>query len=84
MRDINKENIKRLKEIFKKEGCLYKEPLKYHIPIIIDIRELNQAIKYSNSDTILNTLLDNPGELLLLLKFPPNIYIECLNGKHHI
>jgi len=41
IRDINRENIERLKEIFKEEGYLRKEPLEYYIPIIINIRELN-------------------------------------------
>ena len=84
IRDINRENIKRLKEIFKKKRCLRKKPPEHHIPVIIDIGELNQAIKYSNSNTTLNTLLDNPGELPPLLKFPPNTHIECFNSKHRI
>jgi len=41
IKDINKENIERLKEIFKEEGYLHKEPLEYYIPIVIDIGELN-------------------------------------------
>ncbi|XTI95657.1 hypothetical protein V2W45_1256517, partial [Cenococcum geophilum] len=41
IRDINRENMERLKEIFKEEGCLRKELLKRHIPVIIDIREPN-------------------------------------------
>ena len=41
IRDINRENIERLKEIFKEEGCLRKELLEYYVPVIIDIRELN-------------------------------------------
>ena len=84
IRDINRENIERLKEIFKEEGYLYKELLEHYIPVIINIGELNQAIKYNSSDTTLNTLLDNLGELLPLLKFPPNTHIKCLNNKHHI
>jgi hypothetical protein len=84
IRDINKENIERLKEIFKEEGYLYKELLKHYMPVIIDIKKLNQAIKCSGSNTTLNTLLDNPGELLPLLKFPPNTRIKCLNNKHRI
>ena len=84
IRDINRENIERLKEIFKEEGYLRKEPPECYIPIVIDIRELNQAIKYSNSDTTLDTLLDNLGELPPLLEFPPNTRIKCLNSKHRI
>ena len=41
IRDINRENIERLKEIFKEEGCLRKEPPEYYMPVIINIRELN-------------------------------------------
>ncbi|XTI95666.1 hypothetical protein V2W45_1255859, partial [Cenococcum geophilum] len=84
IRDINRENIERLKKIFKEEGCLRKELLEHYVPIIINIRELNQAIKYSNSNTTLNTLLDNLGELLPLLKFPPNTRIKYLNSKYYI
>jgi hypothetical protein len=84
MRDINRENVERLKEIFEEEGCLRKEPPERHVPVVIDIRELNRAIECSDSDTTLDTLLDNPGELPPLLKFPPNTRIECLNGKHRI
>ena len=84
IRDINRENIERLKEIFKEEGCLHKEPPERHIPVVINIRELNQAIKCSDSNTTLDILLDNPEELPPLLKFPPNTRIKCLNNKHHI
>ena len=84
IRDINRENIERLKEIFKEEGCLRKELLERHMPIIIDIGELNRAIECSNSNTTLDTLLDNLEELPPLLKFPPNTRIECLNGKYRI
>jgi len=41
IRDINRENIERLKEIFKEEGYLRKELLERYMPIIINIRELN-------------------------------------------
>ena len=41
IRDINRENVERLKEIFKEEGYLYKELLERYIPVIINIRELN-------------------------------------------
>jgi len=84
IRDINRENIERLKEIFKEEGYLYKELPERYMPIIINIRELNWAIKYSNSDITLDTLLDNLKELPPLLKSPPNIYIKCLNSKYYI
>ena len=84
IKDINKENIERLKEIFEEEECLRKELPKYYMPIVIDIKELNQAIKYSDSDITLDTLLDNLGKLLPLLKFPPNMYIEYLNSKYRI
>jgi hypothetical protein len=70
IRDINRENIKRLKEIFKEEGYLYKELPERYVPIIINIRELNRVIKYSNSNITLDILLNNLGELLPLLKFP--------------
>ena len=84
IRDINRENIERLKEIFKEEGCLRKESLERYVPIIINIRELNQAIECSNSDITLDILLDNLEELLPLFKFPPNTRIKCLNSKYHI
>ena len=84
IRDINRENVERLKEIFKEEGCLRKELLERHVPIIINIRELNRAIECSDSDITLDTLLDNLGELPPLLEFPPNTRIKCLNGKHRI
>ncbi|XTI83623.1 hypothetical protein V2W45_1225730, partial [Cenococcum geophilum] len=41
IRYINRENVKRLKEIFKEEGCLRKEPLECFMPVIINIRGLN-------------------------------------------
>jgi len=84
IRDINKENVERLKEIFKEEGCLRKELPEHYMPVIINIRELNRAIKCSDSNTTLDTLLDNPKELLPLLKFPPNTRIKYLNGKYRI
>ena len=84
IRDINRENIERLKKIFKEEGCLCKELLERYIPIIIDIRELNRAIKCSNSDTTLDILLDNLEKLPPLLKFPPNTRIKYFNSKHCI
>ena len=84
IKDINRENVERFKEIFKEEGCLRKELLERYIPIIINIRELNRAIKYSNSNTTLDILLDNLEELPPLLKFPPNTRIKYLNSKYRI
>jgi len=76
--------MKRLKEIFKEEECLRQELLERHMPIIINIRELNRAIKCSNGDITLDTLLDNIKELPPLLKFLPNTRIKCFNSKHRI
>ena len=84
IRDINRENVERLKEIFKEERYLRKEPPECHVPVVIDIGELNQAIECSNSNMTLNILLDNLKELPPLLKFPPNIHIKYLNSKHYI
>jgi hypothetical protein len=59
IKDINRENVERLEKIFKEEGCLRKELLERYIPIIINIRKLNRAIKCSNSNTTLDILLNN-------------------------
>jgi len=84
IRDINRENIERLKEIFKEEGCLRQELLERYMLIIINIRELNWAIKCNNGDITLDTLLDNLKELPPLLKFPPNMCIKYFNSKYYI
>lgn len=84
MRDINKKNVERLKDIFEVEGCLRMEPER-HVPAVVSLAALTRAIEFTASPQVsLDKLLDNPKELPPLLKFPPNVHIECLSGKHRI
>ena len=52
IKDINRKNIKRLKGIFKEEGYLLKELTEYYMPTIINIANLNRAIKFTVSNNI--------------------------------
>jgi Protein of unknown function (DUF3723) len=84
MRDIDKKNIDRLKNIFDEQGFLRAEPERY-IPAIVSMTDLAKAIEFTASPSVsIDKLLDNPKELPPLLKFPPGVHIECLTGKHRI
>jgi Protein of unknown function (DUF3723) len=84
MRDIDKKNIDRLKDIFNEQGCLQTEPER-HIPAIVSMTDLARAIEFTASPSVsIDKLLDNPKELPPLLKFPSGVYIKCLTDKHYI
>lgn len=84
MRDIDKKNIDRLKNIFDEQQCLQAEPER-HVPAIVSMTDLARAIEFTASPSVsIEKLLDNPKELPVLLKFPPGVHIECLTGKHRI
>ena len=84
MKEIDEKNVERLKCIFEEGGCLREAPER-HVPAIIRSADLAAAVKFTASpDVSLEKLLNNPKELPPLLKFPPNVHIECLSGKHRI
>ncbi|OAL33366.1 hypothetical protein AYO20_07377 [Fonsecaea nubica] len=84
IRDLDRANVERLKAIYEEEGCLREGPER-HVPAIISLADLTRAIEFTGtSEVSLDRLLDNPKELPPLLKFPPNVHIECLTGKHRI
>ena len=81
MRAENEKIIKLLKEKFKKEEYYYLKPRNY-IPIIIKPSDFLSILKLL--ELIPNSLLENPREILLHLKFPLDFRLLCLYSQQHI
>ena len=80
-RDVDKKNIKRLKRIFERQGCLRLSPSN-HVPAIIAEQDLKVVLQHSGKtlEDLLNSAQDAPPKLTL----PPNYMLECLHGQHRI
>lgn len=69
VRDYDKKNVARLRDIFKTEGCQREIP-EHFIPAIIDRSMLDSAWQKC----------ERPSELLL----PAGYIVRCLHGKHRV
>ena len=80
-RELNQNNLERLKKCFRTEGCRRLE-WENHIPAIIEGSQLDDAIVDSDisADRLLSNLSDNYPEL----KFPAGYQLECLHGRHRV
>ena len=80
-RELSRENVDRLKEIFRTESVRRLEP-RNHIPAVVDHSHLDAALKAS--DVAGEILLNNPESGPPELQFPPRYRVTCLHGGHRI
>jgi hypothetical protein len=81
LRGVDRKNIKRLKRIFARQGCLRLSPPN-HVPAIIIEQDLNVALQYLGRTLkdLLYSAQDAPPKLTLPLKY----MLKCLHGQHRI
>ncbi|CAD6446248.1 f68f9563-ded7-4069-bc2f-2a3b06713e93 [Sclerotinia trifoliorum] len=80
-RELNQENVERLKELFQKDITRRLDP-KNRIAAEINEIDLNEAIRTSNTsaELLMNIHDENPPFLI----FPSNYQLTCLHGRHRI
>ncbi|KAF7856811.1 hypothetical protein EAF04_009574 [Stromatinia cepivora] len=80
-RELDQENVKRLKELFQKDIIRRLDP-KNRIAAEINEIDLNEAIRTSNTSAEL--LMNNHDNNPPFLKFPSNYQLTCLHRRHRI
>lgn len=78
-RELDRDNVKRLKEIF--ELNINRLDPQNHIPALIKNSVLEQATQAAG--TTVHALLENSMAQLPFLVFSPDV-LKCLHGKHRI
>jgi hypothetical protein len=81
-RDLDEQNIERLKRLFRGERGCRSEDLQNHIPAVIDQHQLDAALRASGI-TADRLLANSPGGYAEI-DFPPDFRLECLHGRHRI
>ena len=78
---LRPKNVRRLKEIFKTEGCS-RLPPEHHVAAIISQQELDNSLQRSNTsqEALLRTINEEPPKLELPTARP----LQCLNGQHRL
>ena len=80
-KNLNSENVDRLKRLFRGErGCL-PDNLLNHIPATIPENQLQQVLTFSGVSR--HQLLSDSGKPVRL-EFPPGFHLECLRGRHRV
>ena len=81
VRELDPNNVERLKKCFRTEGC-HRLEIENHIPAIIDESLLNDALRASGKSR--SELLCQNGESYVELKFLVGCQLACLHGQHRI
>lgn len=78
-RELDQENLERLKECFKKGQC--DRVLRNHLPAVIDQSQLDKALRDSkvSAKTLLSNTDPHPH-----LEFPAGFQLYCLHGRHRV
>ncbi|KAH7108866.1 hypothetical protein B0J11DRAFT_602052 [Dendryphion nanum] len=80
-RELSRENVERLKEVFQTDHVRRLEPRNY-VPAIVEQTDLDNALQasgFSVTDLLTNTDGNPPT-----LKFPSRYRLTCLHGRHHL
>ena len=77
---LDRENVERLKTLFKTAGGYIPGDVSNRIPAIIHERQLHEALGLSGVSA--ETLLSDAEGNFVELEFPPGFRLECLRGRH--
>lgn len=77
-RAVDQRNVQRLKEIFRREGCLPNNPL-HHVPVLVSISDLENSLQQAQVKLEDLRSQYNPPTLVFGSKI-----LECLHGKHRL
>jgi len=79
-REPDKNNVERLRNLFRGEGGCRRLDLRNHIPAVISQPQLEAAIEASGTSA--ERLLEDARDGYPELDFPPGYRLECLHGRH--